>query len=103
MVLDLEPSQGNGDGEVGVLMSEEVGVGDFFEEDKENIYVSLEEVVEPLLLHQRSPLPTGYLRSPLQDITAVLSSVNVCFFWLCLAYFGCLCNFVPVNLVRPLL
>ncbi len=103
MVLDLELSQGNGDGEGGVLMSEEVGVGDFFEEDKENICVSLEEVVEPLLLHQRSPLPPGYLRSPLQDITAVLSSVNVCFFWLCLAYFGCLCNFVPVNLVRPLL
>ncbi|CAK9219595.1 unnamed protein product [Sphagnum troendelagicum] len=76
MVLDLELSQGNGDGEGGVLMSEDVGVGDFFEEDKENICVSLEEVVEPLLLHQRSPLPMGYLRSPLQDITAILSSVN---------------------------
>jgi hypothetical protein len=103
MVRDLELSRGNGDGEVGVLMSGEVGVGDFFEEDKENICVSLEDVVEPLLLHQRSPLPTGYLRSPLQDITAVLSSENVCFFWLCLAHFGCLCDFIPVNLMRPLL
>jgi hypothetical protein len=103
MVRDLELSQGNGDGEGGVLMRGEVGVGDFFEEDKENICVSLEDVVEPLLSHQRSPLPTGYLRSPLQDITAVLNSVNVCFFWLCLAQFGCLCNSMPMNLMRRLL
>jgi hypothetical protein len=103
MVRDLELSQGNGDGEGGVLMRGEVGVGDFFEDDKENMCVSLEDVVEPLLSHQRSPLPTGYLRSPLQDITAVLSSVNVCFFWLCLAHFRCLCNFIPLNLMRPLL
>jgi len=102
MVRDLELSQGNADCEGGVLMMGEVGVGDFFEEDKENMCVSLEDLVEPLL-HQRSPLPTGYLRSPLQDITAVLSSVNVCFFWLCLAHFGCLYSFIPVNLVRPLL
>lgn len=101
MVRDLELSQGNADSEGRVLMRGEVGVGEFFEEDKENM--SLEDVVEPLLLHQRSPLPMGYLRSPLQDITAVLSSVNVCFFWLCLAHFGCLSSFIPVNLMRPLL
>jgi len=102
MVRDLELSQGNGGGEGGALVRGEVGVGALFEEDKENMCVSLEDVVEPLLLHQRSPLPTGYLRSPLQDITAVLSSVNVRFFWLCLAHFGCLWNLIPVNLMRPL-
>ncbi|CAM6049536.1 unnamed protein product [Sphagnum compactum] len=74
MVPDLELFQGNEDGDI--LMRREMGASDLFEEDKENMCTVLEDVVGPLLSLQRSPLPLGYLRSPLQDITAVLSSLN---------------------------
>jgi hypothetical protein len=91
MVPDLELFQGNEDGDS--LMRREMDASDLFEEDKENRCVVLEDVVGPLLSLQRSPLPLGYLRSPLQDITAVLSSLNVCFFWHSLAHFVCGCKF----------
>jgi hypothetical protein len=90
MVPDLELFQGNEDSDI--LMRREMGASDLFEEDKENMCVVSEDVVGLLSL-QRSPLPLGYLRSPLQDITAVLSSLNVCFFWLSLAHFVCGCKF----------
>ncbi|KAH9567337.1 hypothetical protein CY35_03G024200 [Sphagnum magellanicum] len=73
MVPDLELFQGNEDSDI--LMRREMGASDLFEEDKENMCVVSEDVVGLLSL-QRSPLPLGYLRSPLQDITAVLSSLN---------------------------
>jgi hypothetical protein len=91
MVPDLELFQGNEDGDS--LTRREMDASDLFEEDKENMCVVLEDVVGPLLSLQRSPLPLGYLRSPLQDITAVLSSLNVCFFWLSLAHFVRGCKF----------
>ncbi len=87
MVPDLEPFQGNEDGDI--LMRREMGASDLFEEDKENMSMVLEDVVGSSLSLQRSPLPVGYPRSPLQDITAVLSSLNVCFFWLSLSHFVC--------------
>ncbi|CAK9249876.1 unnamed protein product [Sphagnum jensenii] len=74
MVPDLELFQRNEDGDS--LMRREMDASDLFEEDKENMCVVLEDVMGPLLSLQRSPLPLGYLRSPLQDITAVLSSLN---------------------------
>lgn len=91
MVPDLELFQGNEDCDS--LMKREMVDSDLFEEDKENMCVVLEDVVWPSLSLQRSPLPLGYLRSPLQDITAVLISLNVCFFWLSLAHFVCGCKF----------
>ncbi len=91
MVPELELFQGNEDGDI--LMRREMDASDLFEEGKENMCVVLEDVVGPLLSLQRSPLPLGYLRSPLQDITAVLSSLNVCFYWLSLAHFVCGCKF----------
>ncbi len=49
----------------------------FIAQDKENVFFFPgNNIVEPL--QQRSPLPLGYPRVPLQDITAILSPLNVC-------------------------
>ncbi len=49
----------------------------FIAQDKENFFFFPgNNIVEPL--QQRSPLPVGYPRVPLQDITAILSPLNVC-------------------------
>ncbi len=91
MVPDLELVQRDEDGDI--LVRREMGDSDLFEEDKENMCVVLEDLLGPLLSLQRSPLPLGYLRLPLQDITGVLSSMNVWFFWLSLAHFVSGCKF----------
>jgi len=47
----------------------------FIAQDKENVFFFPgNNIVEPL--QQRSPLPLGYPRVPLQDITAILSPLN---------------------------
>ena len=46
----------------------------FVVQDKENFSVYTDSNVEPA---QRSPLPVGYPRIPLQDITDVLQPLNV--------------------------
>jgi hypothetical protein len=60
----------------------------YIAQEKENVPVFCSNVVEPL---QRSPLPVGYPRLPLQDITAaILSPLNVSFFQFflpCLLFF----------------
>jgi len=49
----------------------------FIAQDKENFFFfPANNIVEPL--QQRSPLPVGYPRVPLQDITSILSPLNVC-------------------------
>jgi hypothetical protein len=68
----------------------------YIAQEKENVPVFRSNVVEPL---QRSPLPVGYPRLPLQDITAaILSPLNVSSFQfflpcllVCLISFGFRC------------
>jgi hypothetical protein len=49
----------------------------FIAQDKENFFFFPgNSIVDPQ--QQRSPLPVGYPRVPLQDITAILSPLNVC-------------------------
>ncbi|CAK9211922.1 unnamed protein product [Sphagnum troendelagicum] len=74
MGVDREEELQGSEGGFDVLMRRDVGLSDFFGEDKENLCVFVDYAAESL--HQRSPLPVGYPRSPLQDITDVLSSMN---------------------------
>lgn len=76
MGVDREEELQGSEGGVDVLMRRDVDLSDFFGEDKENLCVFVDYAAESL--HQRSPLPVGYPRSPLQDITDILSSMNVC-------------------------
>jgi hypothetical protein len=76
MGVDREEELQGSEGGIDVLMRRDVDLSDFFGEDKENLCVFVDYAAESL--QQRSPLPVGYPRSPLQDITDVLSSMNVC-------------------------
>ncbi|KAH8932957.1 hypothetical protein BDL97_18G006300 [Sphagnum fallax] len=74
MGVDREEELQGSEGGIDVLMRRDVDLSDFFGEDKENLCVFVDYAAESL--QQRSPLPVGYPRLPLQDITDVLSSMN---------------------------
>ncbi|CAK9868087.1 unnamed protein product [Sphagnum jensenii] len=74
MGVDREEELQGSECGIDVLMRRDVDLSDFLGEDKENLCVFVDYAAESL--QQRSPLPVGYPRSPLQDITDVLSSMN---------------------------
>ncbi|KAH9532575.1 hypothetical protein CY35_18G005300 [Sphagnum magellanicum] len=74
MGVDREEELQRSEGGIDVLMRRDVDLSDFNGEDKENLCVFVDYAAESL--QQRSPLPVGYPRSPLQDITEILSSLN---------------------------
>lgn len=97
-------SGGGGGGAVGLAWEKaevrrtrrQMDLSRYIAQEKENVPVFCSNVVEPL---QRSPLPVGYPRLPLQDITAaILSPLNVSSFQfflpcllVCLISFGFRC------------